>query len=346
MRTHKFIGTFLSLVTLCACQGGTKAYEIKDYRQVLTSTNDTFSILQLTDIHWCYTTKIAHSEEYLTQVFEAAKKEAGHLDLIVITGDSFLGADQAMVTELYRFVNGWGVPFAVTYGNHDKEGDWSREWMNEAIQKGENALSLPYADDGIDGDTNYFIDWSDGNDTVWRIYLLDSNSLTLESPFSYGYDGIHENQVGWMKNVHDTMNDSVPSLGFVHIPPKELAPALQGTASDKSQWILGKQHEKTCQSSVDSSFVQVAKEIGMRGVFYGHDHNNDFVLQDQDGFVMGYGVKSGTELYSYEDPDTHQTLTGGALYTLKKDGAYDLTHLYVDDHEGYAVSSLRKESLR
>ena len=346
MKPHKFIVSILSLVPLCACQSNVRTSGVDDYRHVITSTNDTFSVLQLTDIHWCYATKLSDSTNYLTHVLDFAKEKAGQIDLVVITGDSFLGANQAMVTKLYSFIDSWDIPFAVTYGNHDKEGDWGRAWMNQAIQKGKNAISLPHDDDNVDGDTNYFVDWNDGNDTIWRFYLLDSNSLILENAISYGYDGIHENQVQWMKTMANQSVHTIPSLGFMHIPPKEFGDASKEAKADRSRWILGEQNEKTCESAVDSSFVTVAKSIGMRGVFFGHDHSNDFVIQDQDGFTMGYGVKSGTELYYHEDETSKQTLTGGALYTVKKDDSYDLEHLYVDDHEGYPVSSIRREGLR
>lgn len=169
--------------------------------------------------------------------------------------------------------------------------------------------------------------------------MIDSNSLSLKNPVKYKYDNIHEDQVEWMERVHETNKANAPSLGFFHIPPNELFTALEEAKEDSSKVMLGEQHEKCCAAAEESSFFTKAKNIGMKGMFYGHDHSNDIAVK-YDGVVMGYGVKTGLELYSYTE-DNGLNHSGYAMYSLKKDHSWSFKHIYMqyDDHSKITVSN-------
>jgi hypothetical protein len=76
-------------------------------------------------------------------------------------------------------------------------------------------------------------------------------------------------------------------------------------------------------------------------MFFGHDHSNDIVWKHE-GVVYGYGVKANIELYSTEKDDV--SITGCALYSLHKNGTFDLEHLIIDyDNMEQGKSSLSWE---
>lgn len=319
-----------SLFLLVACNSGKTSQSIDDYRATLSFSDDTFNIMQLTDIHWTYTTNLNESKAYMQDLFDDAKKQLGHIDLLMVTGDSLLNANKYIAESLFDFLSTWDVPVAVNYGNHDKQGEWSTSWLNNKISTTKNFISK-IVDDDLQGNTNFFIDIMDGNERAWQIYVLDSNSYMGKNLIKYQYDYIHENQVDWMKNIADSSKvngEYVPSIGFIHIPTLEMDEAIDG----EGVTLLGEQHEANSNAKVYSPFFDTAKEINMKGFFFGHDHSNDLVTKYKD-MVMGYGVKSNTELYYYKD-DSGFARTGYATYSLKKDKSWSLQHVLMDynDH--------------
>lgn len=339
---HKQLPLLLSVLLLVSCQAENaleKPYE--EYRDVLSFQTDSFNILQLTDVHWTYMTKIKESEDYLQALFDDAKKEKGHVDLVTITGDVFLEANKYIVETLFSFLSSWDTPIAITYGNHDKEGEWSLDWMNKMVSTSKNFIAKTVSDD-IYGNTNYYIDIQDNGNTLWQIYMIDSNSLAPDNFLNYQYDCVHEDQVKWMKGIADSSKKGssyLPSLGFLHIPPKEYKEAEKVIKEDSSKILLGENHEKACPTPIDSSFFKTAKEINMKGMFFGHDHANDSVTE-YDGMIMGYGVKANPELYYYKDENGF-TLTGYAMYELRKDSSWSIQHTYMD----YSTRKIRRSSV-
>lgn len=325
MKSKKYLLTILSFLSLVSCQSAGAEKPIDSYRDVLTFKNDSFNILHLTDIHWNYSTIINESKQYMQAIFDDAKAENGSIDLVVITGDLFLDANKYLVETLFSFLSSWEVPIAITYGNHDKEGEWNTSYMNKMVSESENFIAKINDGDNVYGDTNYFIDINSNNDTLWRLYIIDSNSLARKNGIKYQYDNIHENQVDWMKRIANNDASQVPSLGFMHIPPKELGNALEEA---NGNYIMGEINEKICPAALDSSFFEEAKKIGMKGMFYGHDHSNDAIVEYQN-VIMGYGVKANTELYSYTD-NNNLTHTGYSLYSLKKDRSWSIKQIYIN----------------
>ncbi len=339
---HKQLAFLLAVLFLSSCQTeGALEKPYEEYRNVLSFKEETFNILQLTDIHWTYVTKIKEAKDYLETLFLDAKKEKGHIDLVAVTGDFFLEANKSIAKELFSLLSSWDTPIAITYGNHDKEGEWSLDWLNKMVSTSKNFIAKTI-DDNIYGDTNYYIDIQDGTNLLWQIYMIDSNSLAPKNFLRYQYDCVHEDQVRWMKGVADRSKKGssyLPSLGFLHIPPKEYGSAEEILKKDPSKSLLGENHEKACPTLISSSFFETAKEINMKGMFFGHDHANDSVTE-YEGMLMGYGVKSNTELYYHKD-EKGFTLTGYAVYELRKDQSWSIQHTYVD----YSTKEVRRSSI-
>ena len=77
-----------------------------------------------------------------------------------------------------------------------------------------------------------------------------------------------------------------------------------------------------------------------RGVFFGHDHINDFIAEYKTSetgeyVTIGYGLKTGDGLY-FEDG-----MIGGTLSTIHRDGSVSYSRCF----QGYEADSFRKEDL-
>lgn len=92
---------------LVSCNSPKPNVTIDDYRSTLYFKDDSFNIMQLTDIHWTYTTNLNKSMAYMQDLFDDAKKEKGHIDLVMVTGDVFLNANKYIVETLFDFLSSW-----------------------------------------------------------------------------------------------------------------------------------------------------------------------------------------------------------------------------------------------
>lgn len=365
-------------IALSSCSSspseGTSISE-EDYIKNVVEDDIAFNILQLTDIHWNMTTRFEEATKYLKSVINTAKKKAEDrgekLNLIAITGDSLLVATKPMADLLYSTIDSFDIPFFVTYGNHDRQGLWNEEWMNENVSspKRKNSLFTVVKDD-VHGVSNYVINWKKNNKTVWQIYSVDTGHYIKKNAFQYTYDYIRDSQIEWFKKQTDFAKESstyLPSLVFSHIPVREMINA----ANDEATILEREEKEKTTSpvgsgstnyvggyiqekndligaSPVSSNFFSVAEERNVKGMFYGHDHSSDAVFTYGDKkVVIGYGVKSNTELYYTSiDSEIKTTLSGGALYTLHSDTkTFDIEHFYMDYPKEEISFSWKKEAL-
>ena len=111
-----------------------------------------FKIVQFTDIHWI-ADSLASEEAgaRMDEVLDAEKP-----DLVIYTGDLIFArpADKAMRRALEPAIKR-GIPFAVTFGNHDDEQDMNRKELYEFIKDMPGNLTSTV--EGISGITNFIL---------------------------------------------------------------------------------------------------------------------------------------------------------------------------------------------
>src|SRR4051812_8442475 len=83
----------------------------------------------------------------------------------------------------------------------------------------------------------------------------------------------------------------------MHIPLPEVRPLSCLTCQYLDLWntkaTIGKLKDKgVCCSSVNTGLFTALKDNGVRAVFAGHDHDNDFV-GEYEGVTLAYGRKTG-----------------------------------------------------
>lgn len=306
---------------------------------------DNFRVLQLTDIHWNFTTDIPLQKAFLKATIEDANP-----DLLIITGDSTLDANEEIVTTLYDFIDSFEIPFAVTFGNHDRQGTFSPRWLSNLLLNEKNSLYTE-VEDNLTGKSNYVIDLLTGGKKIaWQLFLLDSNSYSYTGfDYEYTYDYIHQDQVDWYEAQAERskfVNGAyAPSAFYFHIPLWEWAYAYEknpqgelGEIQEKSTYTVkgltdGKDPIKFWVGNSPSALFDEAVARNGKAFFCGHDHSNDWgtTYTNSDGHqgYVSYGVKSGRELY-YGKNSEGRDITGGSLFVLHQNESWDLTHLYVN----------------
>ena len=128
--------------------------------------------MQVTDLHYIHGD--SRCDSVITHLQEAIRAEAP--DLVVLTGDLIYGNARESIRNVISAVSSAGVPFAVTFGNHDDESGLSRRELFDIISSYPGNLTDSVA--GIPGVTNFVLPVlsSDGTRDAAALYCFDSNS--------------------------------------------------------------------------------------------------------------------------------------------------------------------------
>jgi hypothetical protein len=244
-------------------------------------------------------------------------------DLVVFSGDQIWGkrsfkGDKKEVTrvlgELTAPVSDRDIPFAICFGNHDRQVGLSNEEQFEIYKTFKGFIGESV--ENIDGVGNYCYEISDGDDVKYLLYLIDSHSN-----LSVGYDNVHPNQIEWYKATRDKyekeLGHVVPSVVIQHIPVCEVFDLLnrvRGTkrgsvrgfrTHDGEYFVLNRDRvnddgfmkESPADPQENSGEFSAMTEKGdVRGIYFGHDHNNSF-HGDINGVDVGYTQGAGFNVY-------------------------------------------------
>ena len=258
-----------------------------------------FKIVQFTDVHW-KADSIASEEagERMGEVLDAEKP-----DLVIFTGDVIFGkpADKSMRCALEPTIKR-GIPFAVTFGNHDDELGMSRKELYDFIKDMPGNLTSTV--EGLSGVTNFIlpVKASDGSQDAALLYVFDSHSYaTLKGIKGYGW--IKHDQVQWYIDESKKFaeaNGGIPltALSFFHIPLPEFHEAVQNEGS----FLIGTRKEKACAPEINTGLFAAMQEAGdVLGIFVGHDHVNDYAVSWK-GIMLCYGRYTGGKTVYHDIP--------------------------------------------
>lgn len=345
------MGLILVMVLGCLCGCSSKKdVQLKDYVKEM-DYHDGFTILQLTDIHWNGSTQIGDeeygSERYLQKVFDETVKHAGKIDLIEITGDTFMLSNSRAVESFIDFMTKNEIPYAMVWGNHDRESTYNPNWFSEKFMNAPYSMYTEVDGDDVHERSNYVIELKDGGKTVWQIFQLDSGASYRDGAFQFGmtYDYIRDDQYEWMTKMHSAVSGNVPALCYYHIVQSEAQKTWDairnGAEGYKSKFF---KLEGLAASKYAGTTEEVFKNNNVKGAFMGHDHGNDWTYTTPDGVTYGFGVKTGTELYrkyvtkDYEGSGVEISedfeLIGASLVTLNDTlGNFKLEHLYLNERD-------------
>jgi len=330
-----------------------------------------FTILQLTDIHWSTGSNIAGEDtgsmKYITKVINEAKSHAGgSIDLIEVTGDTFMLSTPQAVKKFIEFMESFEIPYAMTWGNHDREGKYNPNWLSKQFLNAAHCVYIEVDNDDVHERCNYVINLKDTNNKVkWQIFHLDSGASYREGATDLGltYDYIREDQINWLKAEHDkaktdSNSSNIPSICYYHIAQTDYDTLFNDLLAGGSKVTKSKffKLEGFAASDYATSMNDCFKANNVVASFIGHAHANDWTCTNTDGIIYGLGVKTGTELYYYPASfgmgkdskgigcygNISSTYTeefqvvGASLVTLQSTYASSLKleHLYLNEVEG------------
>lgn len=221
-------------------------YESDEFKQLdnetfalKINTNRAYKILQLTDMHLGFgifsKKKDRLALKAVSQIIKRTKP-----DLIVITGDSVFPffpkagtMNNKRQAEIFiRFMDSFGIPYALVYGNHDCEmfARYNKDKLSDVYSSGKYSIFTKGRKD-IYGMGNYFINLTDSDGKViLPLVFLDSNMYGEGGWFYSGFDCIHEDQVDWCMDKLSKLkkeNSDVRAMAFFHIPVNEFKEAYE-----------------------------------------------------------------------------------------------------------------------
>lgn len=267
-----------------------------------------FKIVQITDLH--YKLGVKASEQGLACVREMVETEKP--DFVVVTGDIIYSApaDSTLSVVLKTFAQ-LGVPFCMTFGNHDYDFKTPAVALYNQMQKTPNCV-MPVLQ-GKNTDYSLPILSSNGKRTAAVLYCIDTHNKPAIGGIG-GYQWISHNQITWYRQrstVYKQKNGGrpVPSLAFLHIPLPEFNYATDNTQCP----MYGSRLEKAYSPSINSGMFASIKEMGdIMGVFCGHDHDNDYAVSYFNVLLAHGRFSGGNTEYNH--------LTRGARVIVLKEG--------------------------
>ena len=286
-----------------------------------------FKIMQITDIQ-----EIPAVSPDTTALLEAAI-EAENPDLVVYTGDQIKGygvtykgkgkeLENAVAQTIYKLlepVTKRNIPFAVTFGNHDRQVGISNKDQFEDIYKAlPNCMGEQPAELSEGGGTCFIpIKASDGsNRDVFNLYLFDSGTDAKGG----GYETFDVRIIDWYKKTREKLKAEnsayVPSIVFQHIPlceyynvlkqvKKTTKGAIRAFRTHKNEYyVLGDTCRKgdilleppSIPNENTGEFDAISEKGDVMAVFVGHDHKNSFVGRYKN-VDLGFTQSSGFNVY-------------------------------------------------
>ena len=268
-----------------------------------------FKILQLTDTHYI-ASKPELSNPMLDDIRNYIKTEKP--DLIIHTGDTiYTDMNMAAFETLMAPIFESGIPFAVAWGNHDTGGEPDsfqfRAEMQARVEKepSNEGFTVP----GLPGYSNFalpVLPAAGGAKPAAMLYCFDSldnaphcydfsNIYSSEVPEIPGDGWITRKQVRWYEEVSEqTTRDNggvpVPSYSFFHIP----LPEYRDAYSYRWTRSIGEHYEGSGGAMLNSGlYLSMLDLKDMVGVFCGHDHDINTVMDWKHGIKLVYGQCTG-----------------------------------------------------
>ncbi len=244
-------------------------------------------------------------------------------DMVVFSGDQIWGKRnfkgnknevERVLRELTEPVSKRNIPFAVCFGNHDRQVGLSNAEQFEIYKKFPCFIGKTTPE--IDGVGNFCYEIKDGDEIKYLLYLIDSHSN-----LKIGYDNVHKNQIEWYKKTRDEYENKlgrvIPSVVIQHIPVCEVFElltqvkrtkrgAVRGFRTHDGEYFVlnrkrvnkeGFMKESPADPQENSGEFAAFTEKGeVKGLYFGHDHNNSF-NGDINGIDVGYTQGAGFNVY-------------------------------------------------
>ncbi|MDD7363571.1 MAG: metallophosphoesterase [Peptoniphilus sp.] len=240
-------------------------------------------ILQLTDVHFAsypFEGKDKKTEALIRKLIDSNRPE-----MIAVTGDLVWGVEReslGIVEGVLDFLDSFGIPVAIIWGNHDSEKDFGRRELFHLIDRMANHVKKENR--VLIGEREiYTVDIDEEN----RLILLDSGDYDELGVGHYAF--IYPEQI-------EAVRERAPKDGrachlFMHIPVAEY------DLAKKEGLATGNQDEEVCSPVLNTGLYGHLKYgSNVQNIFCGHDHDNDFSA-NYHGIGLHYGRVTGYNSY-------------------------------------------------
>lgn len=348
---------------------------VEDENGYWTFTTDRdFKVVQLTDVH-IGAGFMSHGKDLKALNAVAAMVTAEKPDLVIVTGDIAYpvppqaGTDDNLASAkmFANLMEKLGVYWTVTFGNHDTEiySDYDRAEIADFYENGGFRYCLfKSGPEDVDGYGNNIINIKNSKGEITQsIFTFDSHSYLRHDilGFGHGYENIRESQVEWYRNcveeltaynksVSDLKNPVPSSTAFFHIPLTEYQDAwyeyvkndfkdtenvkfLHGVAGEGGIIVFPGEGEDT--------LFETMLELGStKGVFCGHDHENNFSIEYK-GIQLSYGMS--IDYLAYIGISRVGAQRGCKVITYSPDGSF--TSKNENYYQDKYISQFEKETV-
>ena len=273
--------------------------------------------------------------KYLRQVINRTQP-----DLILITGDVIYGQfddSGEALKELVKFFDGFGIPWAPVYGNHDNESHIGVLWQNELLENSEYCL---FKAGEVTGNGNYTVGIRQNGKLTRVFFMMDSNGCDQPGKNSVlhvmpGGKGLMEDQVEWFVEKGNAIKVADPETNFTflfHIPFKTFSTAM-ATATSRDMGTtatgdgsFGLNPGGSGDWDRDGAIYNKMKELGTDSILVGHIHGISASVV-YEGVRFQYGQKSSTydsanyvtsdgSIVESKDITTGDPMIGGTLMLM------------------------------
>ena len=256
--------------------------------------------------------------KYLRQVINRTQP-----DLILITGDVIYGQfddSGEALKELVKFFDGFGIPWAPVYGNHDNESHIGVLWQNELLENSEYCL---FKTGEVTGNGNYTVGIRQNGKLTRVFFMMDSNGCDNPGKNSVlhimpGGEGFMEDQVEWFVEKGNAIKAAYPDTNVTfmfHIPFSKFreamatAPARDMGLTATGDGSFGLNPGGGGDWDRDGAIYNKMKELGTDSILVGHIHGISASVV-YDGVRFQYGQKSSTY-----DSANYRTADGSIVQT-------------------------------
>lgn len=269
---------------------------------------------------------------------------------VVLNGDNITGGTDTPA-EVQKAINNIavpmeerGIPWAITFGNHDEDSTPNSGLDKEAMLQIYRSYKYNMNDNGVKGlsgagNMNLLIGGHNSNKPLFNMWLLDSGRYAPKEIAGQNFEGyptwdwLKNNQVNWYYETSVELEKQngrkIPSLMFIHIPLWEyrfmwFASVDSRTDADHARaiakhGIVGERNEEECPGPINSGMFSAILERGdVKGVFCGHDHVNTY-SGNYYGVMLGYCGNTGFGTYGLEGAERNR-LRGARVYNLQATG--------------------------
>lgn len=252
----------------------------------------------------------------MSWAFSAAKETVRRArpDLILTTGDNFgNNIERHHLDAFIRFMDSFGLPWGVVFGNHDYNVSFTMEEYCEALESSENGIFYSLPINGSYSNYSYLLNIG-GEDILSLIFMDNADSAFTKEHISWYEETVLSNK--------DKDGAPLESLVFFHRPLDESVLAADAYSKNKSIGSGEIADEVRCDGGEVSLFEKAAELGSTRAMFYGHDHRNSAHISYR-GIELCYALKTGITVYF--KPGS----LGGVVIDIGSSGNYEIGRVYI-----------------